>query len=49
LFAGNALKRKDFVAVWERLPVVTNVPELTRNLPIRQPLLWVDPALANRP
>jgi len=48
LFAGNALKRKDFVAVWERLPVVTNVPELTRNLPIRQPLLWVDPALANR-
>jgi hypothetical protein len=48
LFAGNALKRKDFVAVWERLPVVTNVPELTRNLPIRQPLLWVDPALTNR-
>ena len=48
LFAGEALKRPEYVAVWQGQDANTTVPELIRNLPIRQPLLWVDPALANR-
>jgi len=45
LFAGEALGRSEYVAVWQRLDANTTDPELVRNLPIRQPLLWVDPAL----
>ena len=48
LFAGEALKRPEYVAVWKKQDANPTVPELIRNLPIRQPLLWVDPALANR-
>jgi hypothetical protein len=45
LFAGEALGRPEYVAVWQRLDANSTDPELVRNLPIRQPLLWVDPAL----
>ena len=45
LFAGEALGRPEYVAVWKRLDASSTNEELIRNLPIRQPLLWVDPAL----
>ena len=45
LFAGEALRRPEFVSVWKRLDASSTNEELIRNLPIRQPLLWVDPAL----
>jgi hypothetical protein len=45
LFAGLALGRPEYVEVWKRLDANVTVQEVIRNLPIRQPLLWVDPAL----
>lgn len=45
LFAGEALHRPEFIRVWQKLDANPTVPELIRNLPIRQPLLWVDPVL----
>jgi hypothetical protein len=41
LFAGLALKRPEFVGVWKRMDASSTDEELIRNLPIRQPLLWV--------
>jgi hypothetical protein len=45
LFAGEALDRPEFLKVWQRLDGSPTVTEVIRNLPIRQPLLWVDPVL----
>ena len=45
LFAGQALGHSEYVDVWKKLDGSPIVPEVIRNLPIRQPLLWVDPAL----
>jgi hypothetical protein len=45
LFAGEALGHPEYVAAWKRLDANPTVPEVIRNLPIRQPLLWVDSAL----
>jgi hypothetical protein len=45
LFAGVALAHSDYLTVWKSLDANPTVPELIRNLPIRQPLLWVDPIL----
>jgi hypothetical protein len=45
LFAGEALGRSEYVTVWQRLDPDPKVPEVIRNMPIRQPLLWVDPIL----
>jgi len=45
LLAGEALGRPEYVAVWQKLDANPTVAEVIRNLPIRQPLLWVDPAL----
>ena len=45
LFAGEALNRPEYLAVWRRLDASPTVAEVIRNLPIRQPLLWVDPVL----
>jgi hypothetical protein len=45
LFAGEALGHPEYIAVWRRLDASPTVAEVIRNLPIRQPLLWVDPVL----
>ncbi|MES2390769.1 MAG: alginate lyase family protein [Acidobacteriota bacterium] len=45
LFVGEAFHLPKFLTVWEKLDANPTVPELIRNLPIRQPLLWVDPVL----
>ena len=45
LFAGEALRRPEYIDVWRRLDPDSKVPEVIRNMPIRQPLLWVDPVL----
>jgi hypothetical protein len=45
LFAGEALGRPEYIEVWRRLDADPKVPEVIRNMPIRQPLLWVDPVL----
>jgi hypothetical protein len=45
IFAGEALNRPEYVTVWQRLDPDPKVPEVIRNMPIRQPLLWVDPIL----
>ena len=45
LFAGEAFGRPEYVDVWKRLDGSPTVAEVIRNLPIRMPLLWVDPVL----
>ena len=45
LFAGEALGHPEYVGLWKKLDANPTVAEVIRNLPIRQPLLWVDPAL----
>jgi hypothetical protein len=42
LFAGIALHRPDYLALWSRLPADSDVDEVVRNFFIRQPLLWVE-------
>ena len=41
LFAGLALKNPDYISLWRRLDPDPIVPEIIRNFPIRQPVLWV--------
>jgi hypothetical protein len=41
LFAGLALQRGEYTALWKRLPADSTVDEVIRNFPIRQPVLWV--------
>jgi Alginate lyase len=45
LFAGEALGRPAYTALWRTLDPDPTVPEIIRNMPIRQPLLWFAPAL----
>jgi hypothetical protein len=45
IFAGEALNRPEYIAAWRRLDPDPTVPEIIRNMPIRQPLLWLDPVL----
>jgi Alginate lyase len=40
LFGGQALGRADYLALWRTLDADPKVPEIIRNFPIRQPLLW---------
>jgi len=42
LFAGKALNRPEYVALWQRLPADSTVEEIMRNFFIRQPVLWVN-------
>lgn len=42
LFGGLALRRQDYLALWQRLNPDPSDAELIRNYPLRQPLLWVD-------
>lgn len=41
LFAGLAYDRTEYLQVWQRLDPDPKVPEVIRNHPIRQPLLWM--------
>ena len=40
LFCGLACDRPDYIALWRRLNPDPTDPEIIRNYPIRQPLLW---------
>ena len=42
LFAGIALSKPQYFAVWRKLSPDPTVAEIIRNYPIRQPLLWMD-------
>lgn len=41
LFSGLAYNRHDYIALWKTLNPDPVVPEVIRNFPIRQPLLWM--------
>jgi hypothetical protein len=41
LFCGLACEHPDYIALWRRLEPDPTDPEIIRNYPIRQPLLWV--------
>jgi hypothetical protein len=43
LFAGLALKKPDYIDLWRKLDPDPTVPEIIRNFPYRQPLLWLVP------
>jgi hypothetical protein len=40
LFAGRALDRPEYLALWSTLPPDSSVEEVVRNFFIRQPVLW---------
>jgi hypothetical protein len=42
LFAGLALEKPEYVALWKKLDGDPKVDEVIRNFPLRQPVLWVD-------
>jgi hypothetical protein len=42
LFAGLALRERQYLDLWKTLSATPSNPEVIRNLPIRFPLLWVD-------
>jgi len=41
LFAGLALDKPEYLALWRKLKSDPTVEEVLRNWPVRQPLLWV--------
>ncbi|HEX9109632.1 MAG TPA: alginate lyase family protein [Longimicrobiales bacterium] len=41
LFGGLAYHDAGYIALWKKLPADSEVDEVIRNFPIRQPLLWV--------
>lgn len=41
LFSGIAYRQQDYIALWKTLNPDPVVPEVIRNFPIRQPLLWL--------
>lgn len=43
LFGGLRLNRPDYLELWKALEADPTTPEVLRNLPIRHPLLWVEP------
>ncbi|MGB8029599.1 MAG: alginate lyase family protein [Terracidiphilus sp.] len=43
LFAGLAYREPKYIALWRTLPPDPKTPEIVRNFPIRQPVLWVRP------
>ena len=40
LFAGLALEKPEYLALWRKLDADPTVEEVIRNFPVRQPLLW---------
>ncbi|MBV9268071.1 MAG: alginate lyase family protein [Acidobacteriaceae bacterium] len=45
LFAGLALKQPQYLTLWHKLNEDPTVEEAIRNYPIRQPVLWMNPAV----
>lgn len=41
LFAGIAYNQPEYIALWKTLNPDPTVPEVIRNYPVRQPLLWL--------
>jgi hypothetical protein len=41
LFAGLAYRKQEYIDLWARLDPDPSVPEVIRNHPIRQPVLWL--------
>jgi hypothetical protein len=41
LFSGLAFNQPDYITLWKQLNPDPTVPEVIRNFPIRQPLLWL--------
>jgi hypothetical protein len=41
LFSGLAYHQQNYIALWKTLNPDPKVPEVIRNFPIRQPLLWM--------
>lgn len=41
VFGGINLKRPDWIATWKRLEHFPQVDEVIRNLPVRNPLIWL--------
>jgi len=41
LFAGLVYHEPKYIALWRKLPADPKTPEITRNFPIRQPVLWL--------
>ena len=41
LFSGLAYNQSDYIALWKMLNPDPAVPEVIRNFPVRQPLLWL--------
>jgi hypothetical protein len=42
LFAGLALGKPEYIALWRTLDPDPTVEEIIRNVPIRQPVLWIN-------
>jgi hypothetical protein len=40
LFAGLALDKPEYLALWKQLDGDPTVEEVLRNWPVRQPVLW---------
>ena len=40
LFTGLACGRQEYIALWKTLPADPTDPEIIRNYPVRQPILW---------
>jgi len=41
LFAGKAYEKKEYIKLWKTLEGYPKTQEVIRNLPIRNPLLWL--------
>jgi hypothetical protein len=41
IFAGVALDKPEYVALWKKLDADPTVEEVLRNFPVRQPVLWL--------
>jgi hypothetical protein len=41
LFAGLALRKPEYVALRRKLDPDPTAPEIIRNFPVRQPVLWM--------
>jgi hypothetical protein len=41
IFAGVALNRPEYIALWRKLDADPTIEEVLRNWPVRQPILWL--------